>query len=506
MIKKLLQNLFSNVSVLVLKMGITFIMSPVIVKALGNYDYGIWEIVFCIVGYMGLLDIGIPTAIVRYTAKYNAENNKEKLEELFSSSLAFMFFMGLLIFLFFLCWIFVLPQNFLEEGGSKQKYIFFLLIIGLQMLFTFPGYVFQSIHEGFQRYNLINLVTIINSVVGAIIIFVLLNKGGGLLTLAIANAAGISLKYTIYWIMLRSSRFGGFRFRIKKISIVRTKELFTFGLKSLIIGISLQISFSTGPLIIGAFLSPVIVTFYVIPSGLVRHACNLISSSTLAFMPVFSELSAKKDKEKMVKLYLSASRYIVGILLPIVAGIYFLGVPFLSRWMGTEYAEKGRYIIYILTIAYTLAYFNPFSNRFLTGIGHQGVLAKLRFSSAVLNLILSLVLVQFFNKEGVAVAALIPALIMEPLILYATCRKLGITVFKYAYNVFFPLILPQFLILFFLWYTTNYFSCKSYSEMFLITVSSAVLYITAFIIVSMKKDERLFVVKKIRKSINLAMA
>ena len=506
MVKKLLQNLFSNVSVLVLKMGITFIMSPVIVRALGNYDYGIWEIVFCIVGYMGLLDVGIPTAIIRYTAKYNAENNKEKLEELFSTSLAFMFFIGFLIFLFFLCWIFILPQSFLEGGDSKQKYIFFLLIIGLQMFFTFPGYVFQSMHQGFQRYNLINLVTIINSVVGAIIIFVLLNRGGGLLTLAITNAAGISLKYIIYWIMLRSPHFGGFRFRIKKISVVRAKELLTFGLRSLIIGISLQISFSTGPLIIGAFLGPVIVTFYVIPSGLVRHACNLIASSTLAFMPVFSDLSAKNDKKTMAKLYLSASRYIVGILFPIIAGIYFLGVPFLSRWMGIEYAEKGRYVIYILTIAYTLAYFNPFSNRFLTGIGRQGVLAKLRFSSAVLNLVLSLILVHFFNKEGVAIAALIPALIIEPLILYSTCRKLGITVFKYAYNVFFPLTFPLFLILFFLWWATNSFSCKSYSEMFLITISSAVLYITAFIIISMKKDERLVVVRKLRESINLVLA
>ena len=52
-VKNIISNSLSGGVVPVIKVGITFIMAPLIVRALGNYDYGIWEMVFAIVGYMG---------------------------------------------------------------------------------------------------------------------------------------------------------------------------------------------------------------------------------------------------------------------------------------------------------------------------------------------------------------------------------------------------------------------------------------------------------------------
>ena len=71
--KRLLTNTFSNVSVLVIKLGITFLLTPVIVRSLGNYDYGIWEIIGSVLGYMGMLDLGLQPTISRFAARYNAQ-------------------------------------------------------------------------------------------------------------------------------------------------------------------------------------------------------------------------------------------------------------------------------------------------------------------------------------------------------------------------------------------------------------------------------------------------
>ena len=67
--KRILINTGSNVLVVFVKLVITLIMTPVLVHNLGNYDYGIWEIIIAVIGYMGLLDIGMKPAIARFAAK-----------------------------------------------------------------------------------------------------------------------------------------------------------------------------------------------------------------------------------------------------------------------------------------------------------------------------------------------------------------------------------------------------------------------------------------------------
>src|SRR5690554_8024057 len=89
---------------MVIKLAITFIMTPIFVRSLGHYDYGLWEILGAIIGYMGLLDLGIKPAISRFAAKYQAEKGNEDLKLLYSSTFLFMGVVGLLIMSFFVLW------------------------------------------------------------------------------------------------------------------------------------------------------------------------------------------------------------------------------------------------------------------------------------------------------------------------------------------------------------------------------------------------------------------
>jgi len=57
MSRKLLLNSLSGASLYLVSIVAAFIMSPVYIKALGNRDYGLWELVMSVIGYMGLLDL-----------------------------------------------------------------------------------------------------------------------------------------------------------------------------------------------------------------------------------------------------------------------------------------------------------------------------------------------------------------------------------------------------------------------------------------------------------------
>ena len=499
MIKSLLKNSTSNAMVPILRLCITFVMAPLIIKALGNYDYGIWEIAFSVVGYMGILDLGLQPAIVRYVARYNAMGEGTRLRKIYSSSLLFMTLMGILILLFFIAWAIFAPGLLAEKAADSSTYKIFLLIIGAQAFFTFTGSVFECFHEGFQRYNLRNTVTIVSMLAGNVVLFFLLQRGYGLLTLALVNTVGMSTKYLLYGILLGFPRFGGFRFQGSDLSWESLKELFVFGSQSLTQAIAGRISMATDAIIIGSFLGPVAVVYFVIPSNLINHIRTLSWSMTRALMPLFSDLDARGERENSAKILMVGSRYVVGFLMPALVSACFLGPPFIARWIGAEYAEKGKWVLYIFAAAYAIQWMNPFSNRLLTGIGKQAILAKISTISAAFNILLSVILVQLLDKEGVALGTFIPYLVFEPIILYYTCKYIDRNIVQYLQEVIRPLVIPNLLLAAMLWFMTSNFGVNSYFSILTIASASFSVYTILFYVLSVGKEEQRFILSKLKE-------
>ena len=56
---------------------IPFIYTPIMLRMLGQAEYGIYGIAQSVMGYIGLLNFGIGGSIIRYLSKYRAEGNLE---------------------------------------------------------------------------------------------------------------------------------------------------------------------------------------------------------------------------------------------------------------------------------------------------------------------------------------------------------------------------------------------------------------------------------------------
>ena len=76
---------------------VTFFMTPILVDGLGDDRYGIWVFVESIIQYLALLDLGITAAVVKYVAKFNATQDKEEVNRVYSSSIAIFSALGLLV-------------------------------------------------------------------------------------------------------------------------------------------------------------------------------------------------------------------------------------------------------------------------------------------------------------------------------------------------------------------------------------------------------------------------
>lgn len=501
MIQRLLVNTGSNVLVMVVKLVITFIMTPVFVHNLGRYDYGLWEMLVSVIGYMGMLDLGIRPAISRYAAKYNAEEDRDNLLAVFSSTFFFMAFVGLCLLLFFSLWALWFPYTLAPEGESAQRYTLWLLIIGAQLLISFPGYVAESYLEGFQKYYLKNNITIFNSAVSAVVLYLFITPENGLLLLAAVNAIGLSVKYVVFFIVLARPVFGAIRIQWSRFSLSKLREIIRFGFKSLIQGVATRLESSTDVLIIGAVMGPAYVPFYSIPANLVQYLRTIGATLSHAFMPLFSDMSAKSENDKIIEVYLRASKYVMGIIFPMAVGILFVGGPFLAIWIGEEFQQKGELVILFLIVFTVFPYMNPFVSRYLTAVNRHGIFARLTPIAAVMNLVISLLLVEPFGIAGVAAASTIPSFIFVPIYFSYCCRVLGLPRMRYLKESLLPCFLPTLLLGLVVAGIRYRFGLHSYLDIVYAVLVSGVVWAPAFWFFAFDESERRFILDRLRKKV-----
>ncbi|HHJ34872.1 MAG TPA: polysaccharide biosynthesis protein, partial [Gammaproteobacteria bacterium] len=474
--KKIVVNTGSNVSVVIVKLVITFIMTPVLVHNLGNYDYGIWEIIAAVIGYMGLLDMGLKPAISRFSASYHASGDSVRLQELYSTSFVFLAIIGLMLCLFFSLLGVFWPEVISGEDSDTYRYSLLLFIIAIQLLIEFPGYVAESFLEGFQKYYIKNNITIFNSIVGSSLLYFTISPENALVLLAGINAIGLSVKYIIYMFMLSRPGFGRLKPSISTATWRSYRETVNFGAKSFIQGVASRIEIGTDTIVIGAFLGPASIPFYAIPANIISYIRNIGWTLTHAFMPLFSELHATDKKQEIQQLYLNASRYIVAVLLPTSVGATLVGDDFIGVWVGEQYQRDAEGIILLLVIYMTLPFLNPLSTRYLTAIGRHGLLAKVFPVSASVNLIVSIILVQYWGIIGVAVGSVIPVFILTPVVLRACCKYLGISVTHYFLISIWPSVIPTVLMWLSVYVFCQFQPLASYIDILFAVITGAMVY------------------------------
>ncbi len=288
MIRRLLVNTGSNYAILLMRIGITFFLTPLYVKYLGVYNFGIWELVVATLGYTGLLDLGLGFSISRFIAKYRAEDDHHGLLVVFNTVTAFLSSIGLVLAVVTLCIAVWCPWILGGSAGRDQSYAVFLAIMSAQVFITFPGIVAVGCLEGYQVYYVKNLLTFLDAFVVLTITLVFISRTNALLLLAFTSTLSLIWKYVAYLILLRRDRHYPLYFGRRYLSGSTLRSLLGFGIKGFIQGVSYQIQSRSGVFIVGFFLGAASVPLFTIPSNLAAYLSNITETGSTAFMPLFS--------------------------------------------------------------------------------------------------------------------------------------------------------------------------------------------------------------------------
>ena len=491
--KKLLINSMSNTVNLIVNLSVTFMMTPVFLKFLGNHDYGIWEIIFIVFGYMGLLDLGIRSAVVRFVAIYRGQNDSNTINTLYSTSLLFMVSVGILLMLAFFIWSNFNPSMLSQGKDDIDKYSTFLITIGFCLPFIFGVQIAEAILEGKQLYFHKSLTNIIVRVISSLYLYYHLSSKNGLLLLSSVLLCTVIIRYFIFTLLLYFSKDSSTP--LKKPSLTLFIMLIKYGSKSLANGVAYSLQTTSAVFLISLLLGPAIIPLYSIPKALINYVTTFMTAITRVFLPFFTEQKATDKLKELRESYVLYSKLLIWFLVTSITFILLFGSDFIYFWLSGQFErEKVQVLMYLFSLALIINKLNPLGNDVAAALNRHGIFAKLRTVSAASVFILGYVLIKTFGIQGVIIAEIIVMGIIIPLLLKYCCDFIKLKVsdyFRYCWRnnilVFFFLFIEAYMF-------KKLFPAESLYDTFIALANTAIASLLIFYFLGLNKNEKSFVI------------
>lgn len=498
MSKKLLSNSVSNLIDFIATVVITFLLTPIYLKSFGMYDYGLWELVNAIIGYMGLLDLGMGHAIVRETSYFSQRNKHQKVNILYATSMVYMSFIGLTILLIAFAWALISPESLAEQPGSADKYQLFLILVGLTVLFSFMLKTAEGMLGGKQLFVKRNVINLIIKVSVAIILYFNLTADNGI-NFMLQVALGATILRVLAYNGLLLALTPKVTFWVMP-SIRMFKRLVSFGAKSLVNGMAFTLEMSSGTILIGSILSPALIPLLSIPSALANYVSKFLESVTAVLLPYFTEIAAQKDMATFWQRYLSFSKICLAYISIASVFLFFFGAPFIDIWLdkSLDMNEVNNIIIW-LCLSLIIERINPLGTTVMTAINKHVIYAKLRPISAACIFTLTYFLLSYIGIVGALIALICVRTIFAPIYIYFIAKAIN----KNAWEYFYKAVAPNVLLAMLLWGAGYYYSSvveviNYFDVLYAGTYCLLVGLICCFLIV-LNGTERAFIVNKLNK-------
>jgi len=428
------RNVFSNWTAFAFTAGVAFFLSPFVVRSLGDSAYGAWVLLGSLVGYMGLLDLGVRAAVTRYIAKFYAEANHRRSSNLATSALVIFFVSGLVaITLAVLIAAFVVPAFRIPDDLIPESRIV-VILGGATMAVTLISGVFEGIIVGRERFDYASGIDIGIEGLRALLIVIALLSGRGLVALASIQLGVTVLRgVTAYNVCRRL--YPQLEVRPGNWNRQYIRLIFSFSVYTVLLQASGRIIMFTDSLVISAFLPVSLLTFYAIAANLIQYSRGIVSGIYYTYTPLTSALQARGQTLELQRMVLKGARFSTLVILPIVVTFVLRGGSFIGLWMGPQYADRSGAVLWVLALTVWTEGAYGIVAATMFGLDRHRGLVPIFFTEAIVNLGLSIWLVQRMGIIGVAWGTALPrlavALIAGPWYLR---RELGINARSFSFN------------------------------------------------------------------------
>lgn len=456
---------------------------PFVIDGLGTERFGVLTIVWIVIGYFGLFDMGLGKATTKFVADYDAKGGKD-LAPIIITSLLLLVALGIIGSLVIVLITPMLVHNVLNipsELIGETESAFYILSASIP--FVLGSISARGVLEAQQRFPIVNAIKIPASIinyVGPLLVLIFSNQLHHVVALLVIARVITFFIYLIY--SFQGTNVAG----LSNYPIVKwAKELLGFGAWLTVSNFISPIMVYMDRFILGAILTMSAVAYYTTPYEVISRLLIVPGAFMGVMFPAFSVLSIS-DKEKLTQLYQSSIRYLVLAIMPVVVLLILSADSLLYLWIGEEFAENSTVVMQILAVGIFANSLAMVPSTAIQAVGRPDIRAKIHMVELPVYLAMIWFFTQAWGIEGVALAWTLRVTMDGLMILYFFNRIVPVIKKQWRNAVINVLLYGSIFVLMGIMYQ---FTEKIFVKCLLAAISSAVTFCMLWVL-TMKNDEK----------------
>lgn len=415
----------------------SMLYTPIMLRLLGQSEYGLYQLVSSVVSYLGLLNLGFGAGYIKFYSKYKAENDETKIKKLNGMYLIVFAILGLLSLVCGAVMLFnteaIFGSGLSLKELTKAKVLMAMMVLSLPI--TLLDSVFSCYLTARERFLFQKGVTCIKGILSPFITLPLLLMGYGSVGM-VAVSLGITILsfLTNVWFATKNLNM---KFNFRGFDYSLLKQIWTFTFFIFINMIIDQINWSVDKFLLGRMIGTTAVAVYGVAASLNSMYLTFSTAISSVFVPKVNMLVSKEnDNQKLTELFTRVGRIQFIILALIISGYILYGKEFIAFWAGENYTET-----YLIGILLMLPVTVPLIQNLGIEIQRAKNMHKIRavvyFIMAIANVLLSIQLIKYFGVVGAAVGTAVSLVLGNGLFMNVYYhKKIGLDILYFWKEIF----------------------------------------------------------------------
>lgn len=327
----------------------SILYTPIMLRLLGQNEYGLYQLASTLVSYLGLLSFGFGAGYMRFYSGYKVKEDSGAIARLNGM---FMLIFSAISVICVLCGAVMLinadkifPTGLSTAELNKARLLMAIMIFNMAL--TFITSVFSSYITAHERFFFQRLTEFLRVLFNPFLTLPLLIVGYGSVGMVTVSAflTIFVLIFNIWYCFTRLNMT--FSFRCLDFKLLKEMSVFTFFI--FINMIVDQINWSVDKILLGKMMNTAAVAVYGIAAQLNTMYISLSTNISGVFVPRVNMLIASgKDNKAITDMFTKIGRIQLIVSALAMSGYVMFGREFINIWAGTDYDGAYRVGLFLM--------------------------------------------------------------------------------------------------------------------------------------------------------------
>ena len=410
-----------------INMLIQLLYTPLMIRLLGQSEYGLYTLVGSFVSYLSLFSLGFTSSYLRFYSMLKAKNDRDGIAQLNGMFLTVFGVMSLVAMTSGMI-LAQFPQQIFGDkltALEQQTAQILMRILVVNIALTFPSGLLDSIISAHEKFLFQRLISLIGVLCNPLLALPLLLMGfGSVAVVSVTTSITISKLFVnlIYCFKVLHIEFNFARFDFGILCEIGKFSFFLF--LGMIID---QINWSVDKVILGRVSGTVAVAVYGVGAQINALVLNFSTAISSVFVPRVNRIAAEEKENAtghFTQLMIRVGRIQYLVLMLIVLGFVVFGRYFITNIYATIDYEEAYFVALLLIVPAVVSLIQNLGIEIQRAVNKHQFRALIYLFMSLVNIFVSIPLARAFGPTGSALGTAISLIIANGIIMniYYQCR------------------------------------------------------------------------------------